>query len=212
MRILDRRTALTTALAAAGVVGAPAWAARPAWPAAPGDMSLGDPKAKVRVVEYLSLSCPHCAHFNETVFPAFKAAYIDKRRVYYTVRELLTPPANVAAAGFLIARRVGPEGYFAVVDEVFRSQSRWGAEPIRPILLEIALKHGLTEAQFEACLTDEQALAALDDRIKYAIEVDKVDSTPTFFVNGARLSDQQIPTLADLAAAVAKAAKTGRKA
>ena len=203
-----RRIVLAAALAAQ--TSAPAWAARPPWPAAPGDMSLGNPKAPVQVVEYLSLSCSHCAHFNETVFPAFRAKYVDKGRVYYTVRELLTAPENVAAAGFLMARCAGPSKYFAVLDQVFRSQPRWQAEPIKPIFLEIAGKNGLSEAQFEACVTNAAALTALEGRIQYAVETDKVDSTPTFFVNGAKVGGDQIPTLADLSAAVAKASK-GRR-
>lgn len=211
MRQIDRRAALTLAASAAALGVAPAWASRLAWPAAPGDMSLGNPKAKVHVVEYLSLSCPHCAHFNEMVFPALKAKYVDKGRVYYTVRELLTPPENVAAAGFLMARRAGPARYFTVVDQVFRSQPRWQDEPIKPILLDIAKQNGLTEAQFDACLVDEQALAALDARIAYAVETDKVDSTPTFFINGERVDAEQVPTFAELELAMARALKSKRR-
>ena len=211
MRQIDRRAALTLAASAAALGVAPAWASRLAWPAAPGDMSLGDPKARIHVVEYLSLSCPHCAHFNETVFPALKAKYVDKGRVYYTVRELLTPPENVAAAGFLMARRAGPARYFTVVDQVFRSQPRWQDEPIKPILLDIAKQNGLTEAQFDACLVDEQALAALDARIAYAVETDKVDSTPTFFINGERVDAEQVPTFAELELAMARALKSKRR-
>ena len=211
MRQIDRRAALTLAASAAALGVAPAWASRLAWPAAPGDMSLGDPKARIHVVEYLSLSCPHCAHFNETVFPALKAKYVDKGRVYYTVRELLTPPENVAAAGFLMARRAGPTKYFTVVDQVFRSQPRWQDEPIKPILLDIAKQNGLTEAQFDACLVDEQALAALDARIAYAVETDKVDSTPTFFINGERVNAEQVPTFAELELAMARALKSKRR-
>ena len=211
MRQIDRRAALTLAASAAALGVAPAWASRLAWPAAPGDMSLGDPKARIHVVEYLSLSCPHCAHFNETVFPALKAKYVDKGRVYYTVRELLTPPENVAAAGFLMARRAGPTKYFTVVDQVFRSQTRWPSEAIKPILLDIAKQNGLTEAQFDACLVDEQALAALDARIAYAVETDKVDSTPTFFINGERVDAEQVPTFAELELAMARAVKSKRR-
>lgn len=202
---LDRRAAMTLAAAAAAVTAAPAWAAQAPWPAAPGDMSLGDPKARVHVVEYLSLTCPHCAHFNETVFPAFKARYVDKGRVYYTLRELLTPPENVAAAGFLMARCAGPAKYFAVVDQVLRSQARWTREPIRPIFLEIAKQNGLTEAQLEACLVDALALAALDARIAHAVDIDRVNSTPAFFINGERMGGESVPTLAELSAAVARA-------
>lgn len=212
MHLHSRRAALTLAASAATLGAASAWAGQAAWPAAPGDMNLGNPKARIHVVEYLSLSCPHCAHFNETVFPALKAKYIDKGRVYYTIRELLTPPENVAAAGFLMARRAGPAKYFAVVDQVFRSQSRWQSEPIKPIFLEIAKRNGLTEAEFDACLVDAPALAALDARIAYAIDTDKVDSTPTFFINGERFTAEQVPTFAEFEGALARTQKSkGRR-
>ena len=90
------RRALAALAALALLLGAPAAALAAAWP---GDMSLGNPKAPIEVVEYASLSCPHCAHFNEAIFPAFKAKYIDTGRVHFTIREFLTPPANLAAAG-----------------------------------------------------------------------------------------------------------------
>src|SRR4051812_10112335 len=125
------------ALAAALALTASAALAAPAMPTEqPGDMSLGSPKAKVRVVEYASLSCPHCARFNDEVFPAFKAKYVDTGKVRYTLREMLPPPAEVAAAGFLLARCAGPGKYFKVVDEVFRSQSRWAEGDIKPIFVE----------------------------------------------------------------------------
>lgn len=205
MTALTRRATIAGAAAGAAVTVAPAGAAVKA---APGDMNLGSPKAPVHVVEYLSLTCPHCAHFHEQVFPAFKKKYIDTGRVYFTIRELLTAPANVAAAGFLMARCNGGARYFQVVDQVFKSQSRWqpGA-PIKPIFVEIAKANGMTEAQFEACITDEKASQALEARLEYATQTDKVTSTPTFFVNGAMLPGQDVPTLADLDAAIAKARK-----
>ncbi|TAJ72308.1 MAG: DsbA family protein [Phenylobacterium sp.] len=205
MGALTRRAAVLTAAAvAAAGVAAPAWAQ---YKAAPGDMSLGSPKAPIQVVEYLSLTCPHCAHFHADVFPAFKAKYIDTGRVHFTIRELLTAPAQVAAAGFLLARCNGGKDYFQVVDEVFKSQSRWQGGQIKPIFLEIAKKHGLTEAQFEACITDEKAQEDLQKRLEYATGTDKVTGTPTFFVNGVMLPNAEVPTLADLDAAIAKAAK-----
>lgn len=207
---LTRRATMTGAAAGALVVVAPAGAAVKA---APGDMSLGNPKAPVHVVEYLSLTCPHCAEFHEQIFPAFRAKYIDTGRVYFTVRELLTAPANVAAAGFLMARCNGGGRYFQVVDQVFKSQSRWkpGA-PIKPIFVEIAKANGITEAQFEACLTDEKAQNALESRLTYATQTDKVTGTPTFFVNGVLVPADHVPSLAELDAAIAKALKpSGRR-
>ena len=208
MTALTRRATIAGAAAGAAVMVAPAGAAVKA---APGDMNLGSPRAPVHVVEYLSLTCPHCAHFHEEVFPAFKAKYIDTGRVYFTIRELLTAPANVAAAGFLMARCNGGTRYFQVVDQVFKSQSQWkpGA-PLKPLFVEIAKANGMTEAQFEACIADDKATQALEARLEYATQTDKVTGTPTFFVNGAMLPNQDVPTLADLDAAIAKALKAGK--
>lgn len=174
--------------------------------ATPEDMSLGNPKARIQVVEYASLSCPHCGHFNSEVFPAFKAKYIDTGRVRYTLKEFLTPPEEVAAAGFLMARCAGPAKYFKVVDEVFRSQDRWRSEPLIDIFTGIAKANGLSEDGFKGCLNDEAARKALDARVTRHYEQDKVDSTPTFFVNGKQVAEGA-PTLAQLDAAIAEAAK-----
>ncbi|MCR5877420.1 DsbA family protein [Phenylobacterium sp. J367] len=173
-------------------------------------MTIGDPKAPVHIVEYLSLTCPHCAHFNEESFPALKAKYIDTGQVRYTIRELLTQPAQVAAAGFIMARcnAAPPQRYFKVVDEVLRSQKRWQGGSIKPIFVEIAKANGMTEAQFEACLTDEKAQADLQARIEYAVNTDKVSGTPTFFVNGVKVED--VHSLAELEPAIARA-KGGRR-
>ena len=178
---------------------------------APGDMNLGNPKARVRVVEYMSLTCVHCAHFNAEVFPAFRAKYINTGRVYYTARELLTEPAQVAAAGVMMARCNGGARYFPIIDQVLRSQSRWQGGDIKSIFLDIAKANGLTEAQFETCLVDEKALTALEARVEYATGTDKVNSTPTFFVNGVLMANDHVPTLADLDVAIVRAMKAAAR-
>src|SRR3569623_1453685 len=101
--MLNRRAFAVAMTAAAGLLPRVA-AAAPS--VLPDDMSLGRPTAKIEVIEYASLSCPHCAHFNEAVFPSLKAKYIDTGLVRYTLKEMLTAPATVAAAGFLLARCV----------------------------------------------------------------------------------------------------------
>ena len=194
--------------AAAGLAAGVSTAASAApWPATPGDMNLGNPAAKVRVVEYMSLTCAHCAHFNAEVFPAFKTKYIDTGRVFYTARELLTAPAQVAAAGVMMARCNGGARYFPIIDQVLRSQSRWQGGDIKSIFLDIAKANGLTEAQFETCLVDEKALTALEGRVQYATGTDKVTSTPTFFINGVMMDNNSVPTLADMDVAIARAMK-----
>jgi len=194
------------ALGAAATLVAGAAVAAPA--AQPDDMSLGNPKAKVQVIEYASLSCPHCAHFNETVFAPFKAKWVDTGKARYTLKEMLTPPQQVAAAGFLMARCAGPTKYFKVVDEVFRSQPRWENGKIKAVFVEIAGANGLSETQFNACLTDEKAQDALNARAQRAAEVDGVNSTPTLFINGKQIEPlPQSP--AEMDAAIAQALKTG---
>jgi protein-disulfide isomerase len=182
--MLNRRVFAAAMTAAVGLLPRDVFAAPTALP---DDMSLGRPTAKIEVIEYASLSCPHCAHFNEAVFPSLKTKYIDTGLVRYTLKEMLTEPATVAAAGFLMARCAGPSKYFKVVDEVFRSQSRWQAGNIKPILQEIGAANGVDAAKFAACLQDQAAIDAVTARAQRAAEQDGVNSTPTIFVNGKRL-------------------------
>jgi len=166
------------------------------------DMSMGDPKAKVTMIEYASLTCPHCARFNDEVFPAFKAKYIDTGKVRYVFREFLTPPQNVAAAGFLLARCAGKDKYFSVVDAVFHSQNEMfsGGSP-RDVLLRIGRQAGLTDEKSLACISDQKALNALNDRFEKAINVEKIDGTPSFVINGKKLESGE-KTLAQLDAEI----------
>ena len=191
------------AAAALALAAGPALAGVPA-DAVNGDMSLGNPKARVHVVEYASASCPHCAHFDEDVFPALKKKYIDTGRVQYTLKEFLTPPAEAAAAGFLVARCGGRAKYFPILDQVFRSQAQWRDDgEIGRIITEVGVKNGLTEAQVNSCLTDPVALKALNDRVDAASN-SGIHSTPTLIVNGREVAE---PTLAGLDAAIAAASK-----
>ena len=191
---------------------APAAAAKPGVPAEAmtGDMSLGNPKARVHVIEYASASCPHCAHFNEEVFPAFKAKYVDTGRVFYTLKEYLTPPEDVASAGFLLARCGGRAKYFTILDQVFRSQAQWQTTPIYQVFVKIGQANGLTEDQVKACITDEAAATAQQTRVMAAVQTDKVMSTPTFDVGGKRI--EGAAPLGDLDAAIAAAKTAAPKA
>ena len=205
---LDRRALIGNGLAVSGVMLAAApTAARAAGPLPPaeGDMVLGSPKAKVQVVEYASLSCGHCAHWNNDVFPQLKSRFIDTGKVRYVFREFLTPPTQFAAAGYLLARRVGQARYFEVTDAIFRQQEAiFASEDLWGGLLKIAKTFGLTEEQFTAALNDKAALAAINARVAKATERDQVEVTPTFFVNGVRAEGGQ--SIEALAAAIDKAA------
>ena len=174
---------------------------------ATGDLALGSPKARIVVDEYASLSCSHCAHFNNEVFPAFKAKYIDTGKVRYVLHEFLTDPANVAAIGFITARCAGADKYFQVVDGLFRRQAEiFETRDLRPVLLDVAKTAGLTEAQVTACVADPANADALDARVAAGV-ARGVDSTPFFFVNGVKVNGI---TLADLDKAIAAAGKAKR--
>ena len=206
MSILSRRLLL---VAAAGASLALAGCNKGAGGAAASaeDMTLGDPGAKVKLVEYASTTCSHCAAFNETTFPAFKAKYIDTGKVHYTLKEFLTPPEQVAAAGFLIARCAGKDKYFTVVDALFRGQQEmFQSGDMRGGLLRVAQSAGMTEEQFNACVQDEDALKSLNTRVEKAIRQDGISATPTFVVNGKKIKEGDI-TMAELDAAVAEASK-----
>ena len=176
----------------------------------PDDMSLGDPAAKVTVVEYASVACPVCGRWYKEVWPAFKAKYIDTGKVHYIFREMLvgdTSEETIAASGFLLARCMGKDKYFAVVDAVFKSQPGLYDDP-NGVLLGIARKFGLSEAQFGACERNVDALNALSARVANNAKEGSVDATPTFVVNGKALDAGYQPlTALDAAIAAAQGAK-----
>jgi len=174
------------------------------------DMSMGSPTAKVTVIEYASASCPHCARWNNDVFPQFKAKYIDTGKVRYVYREFLTPPIEVASAGFLLARCAGKDKYFPVLDAIYHNQSQmYESGDIRGGLLRIAQSVGMNEKQFNDCITNDDALKALNDRVEKAQKEAKITGTPTFFFNGERYDKGEMP-MADLDAAYNKAAAAAK--
>jgi protein-disulfide isomerase len=149
------------------------------------DMVMGDEKAPVTVIEYASMTCPHCAHFQETTFPELKKRYIDTGKVRYIFREF--PLDNLAAAAFMLARCAGKDDkdkYFALIDTLFRQQRQWAVEKPIPPLLAIAKQAGFTEQSFNACLANQQILDGIESVRQRAVDKFKVQSTPTFFING----------------------------
>jgi len=155
------------------------------------DMALGPADAAVTITEYASMTCPHCSAFNEQVFPKIKAAYIDTGKVRYVFREF---PLDIkAAAGSMLSRCIAngdAPKYFAVTDMLFRQQSEWVTKNTTETLTRIGKQAGLTQQQVEACLKDQALLDKIAADQKYASEVLKVDSTPTFFVNGEKIKGE----------------------
>jgi protein-disulfide isomerase len=149
------------------------------------DMALGPKDASVTITEYASMTCPHCAAFNATVFPKLKSEYIDTGKVRYVFREF---PLDVkAAGGSILARCIAkddPARYFAVIDMLFRQQNDWVMKGTTETLTRIGKQAGLSQQSVETCLTDQTLLDKVSADQRFAAEVLKVNSTPTFFING----------------------------
>jgi protein-disulfide isomerase len=196
MHSLRRCVASAVAIATLLTAGVAA-AAQPATPPASSDAKtpnppmwegpeyvMGNPKAKVTLVEYASASCPHCARFDVMEFPGLKAKYIDTGKVRYIFREFLTPPEQLAAIGFLLARCAGEAKYWTVVDQFFHDQTEiYTTHEVQGVVMRIAKSVDLTEPQVDACIDSKPALDALNARMQTALQA-KIESTPTFLING----------------------------
>jgi len=160
-------------------------------PVALPDMALGPANASVTITEYASMTCPHCAAFNETVFPKIKSEYIDTGKVRYVFREF---PLDIkAAAGSMLSRCIARDDsgkYFAVTDMLFRQQNDWVLKNTTETLTRIGKQAGLSQQAVEDCLKDQALLDKIAADQKYAAEVLKVDSTPTFFLNGEKIKGE----------------------
>jgi protein-disulfide isomerase len=155
------------------------------------DMGLGPADAAVTITEFASMTCPHCAAFNKDVFPKLKSEYIDTGKVRYIFREF---PLDIkAAAGSMLTRCIAngdSQKYFAVTDMLFRSQNDWVVKNTTETLTRIGKQAGLSQQQVEACLKDQALLDKIAADQKYASDVLKVDSTPTFFINGEKVKGE----------------------
>jgi protein-disulfide isomerase len=169
------------------------------------DMALGPANAPVTITEYASMTCPHCANFNDAVFPKIKSTYIDTGKIRYVFREF---PLDIkAAAGSMLARCIAKDDapkYFAVIDLLFRQQNDWVTKNTTETLTRIGKQAGLSQQQVEDCLKDQALLDKIAADQKFANEVLKVNSTPTFFINGAKF--EGAPEEDALDAALSKAA------
>jgi protein-disulfide isomerase len=143
---------------------------------------MGKDDAPVTMIEYASATCSHCATFKVKTFPKLKEKYIDTGKVRFIFREFPFDP--VAAGAFMLARCAPEDKYFPVLDLLFQTQQQWAVEkPLGP-LLTVAKQAGFTEDSFKACLSNQKVLDGIEWVRNRAADKFKVDSTPTFFING----------------------------
>lgn len=147
------------------------------------DIALGREDAPVTVVEYASLTCPHCATFHTGTYPALKQKYVDSGKVRFIFREF--PLDNYATAGFMMARCAEPSKYHPIIDAFFAQQRAFldASDPFA-WLQDFGKQVGFTQESLDACLSNQQLLDSVMAVRQRASEKFGVSSTPSFFING----------------------------
>ncbi|MGE0047204.1 MAG: thioredoxin domain-containing protein [Hyphomonadaceae bacterium] len=164
------------------------------------DITIGGAGSSVHLVEYASLTCPHCAAFHAEVFPRLKQNYIDTQRIRFTLREFPTQPVVVAVSGFLLARcgNPAPDVYYTRIGVLFERQrailSTGNMEGVRRALVEIGIGWGLSEEQVMACITNEAAVPGIRAVVEEGVSRYGINSTPSLVLNEQVLRDSSAMT------------------
>lgn len=174
MKPFIRLLALVAALFTAGTAGAQEY---------PIDKVMGKPDAPITIIEYASLTCPHCARFATTTMPKIKAEWIDTGKAKLIYRDLPTEPAAVSVGASMIAHCA--PNYFGVLSLLFEQQEQWmrSSSPLAAIKKLVRLA-GMTEDKVDACLKDQGLANAIQARAQDGGSKYGISSTPSFVVNG----------------------------
>jgi len=157
-----------------------------------GDMTMGKDDAPITIIEYASMTCPHCAHFTVETFPKLKEKYIDTGKVKFIFREFPLDP--LAAGASMLARCADKDKFFSLLDLLFHTQTQWAVQnPIEP-LFNVVKQAGFSRESFNSCLdtrnneNSRKILNAIESTRNRGADKLQVSSTPTFFINGKRVS------------------------
>jgi len=156
-----------------------------------GDIVLGEDGAPVTVIEYASFTCPHCAAFHVGTWPQFKAAYVDTGKVKFILREVYFDKYGLWAS--MAARCGGAAAFYPMAEQFLKKQKVWTKVPEPQIpseIKKIARLNGLSDAQFDQCLSDGDYAKALIEAYQTNATADDVRSTPTFLINGEKASGE----------------------
>lgn len=153
----------------------------------PADHTLGSPKAPVQFVEYAAPTCPHCAHWNEEVFPILKKNYIDTGKVYYVFRVL--PLSSVDVAVEAMARCLPKSSYFQFIDMMFRNQEKWDPDgydvpDVHAALIDMGRIAGMSGEQVDRCISNQDELNKISQIGQDATKRYGINSTPSFIIDG----------------------------
>jgi protein-disulfide isomerase len=163
-----------------------------------GEAVMGDPAAKVEVVEYASTTCSHCKAFHDEVLPELKAKYIDTGKARLLYRVMPTPPVGLSMAGGALARCAGESKFFAMITDLFDSQGELIEATRQPrrlqrLLVSLGGRHGLSADEVGSCLADEKLTEHLIEIARDAPA--SVTGTPAFIVNGVDVEQNSLDAL-----------------
>ena len=148
------------------------------------DHALGNADAPITLVEYASVTCPHCATWSLSVFPELRKKYVDSGKVRYVFREFPTPPVDLANAGHLLANCAAEDKYFDLLHTMFKRQTELRVSSDKKgEFVKLAKSAGMSEADFDACMVNQKEIDRLGAVIRGG-ENAGVTGTPTFFING----------------------------
>jgi protein-disulfide isomerase len=149
-----------------------------------GDRVLGKATAPVTVIEYVSLTCPHCANFQKNLFPRVKKEFIDTGKVRFIVREF--PIGHTSGTAAIVNRCVPADKYFFLLNQFLTRQPEWVSQEVRPdAIFSVAKASGMTRETFDKCLTNQTIIDGLTE-VKQRGRQFGVIGTPTFFINGRK--------------------------
>ena len=150
------------------------------------ERSIGAKTAPVTMIEFASLTCPHCANFHNLVLPTLKKEYIETGKVRMVYKDF--PLDQLATVAAMMARCAKPNQYFGVINILFKSQQKWArsSDPATA-LAQIGRLAGISRATFDACIKSQQVFDGVMKSRNEGNEKYKVQSTPTFIVNGRKI-------------------------
>ena len=173
-----------------------------------GGFRMGNPDAPVKLVEYASITCPHCGEFAETATTPLRDQYVRSGQVSWEYRPFMLFPTDPGI--FMALRCNGPQPFFSMIDQLYATQRDWvgrlqvlteqqqqAIQNMSPSARSAALvqaagldqffrQRGMPQARLDACLADPRGLQRLTEITQYGTSHDNVNGTPTFFVNGER--------------------------
>lgn len=182
---MKRFISLAAALSTALMIATGAGAAPLSTEEALSERVMGDADAPITIIEYASLTCPHCASFHKDTLPKLKSEWIDTGKAKLIYRDFPTAPAGPSYAASMIARCAPKDRYFTFLDAFFRTQSTWISSPDpRGALGQMARLGGLSEADFDQCMENEALLTGIRQLAQDGGREYGVQSTPSLVING----------------------------